>query len=108
MAFKKKSNTGYSTSFAQEILNGETLYIVGPELETQYEYIEGKPTQNIKGYQVWIATDNHNPFKVKFLPEDRPSLDSFTIGQEVTFEGLEALEFKNNIYFKATAINKKG
>lgn len=106
MAFKKKTNSGYSASLAQEVLNGENLYLVGLELEAQYEFIDGKPTQNLKGYQVWVATDNHNPFKVKFLPEDRPNLDGFSIGDSLTFEGLEALEFRQNIYFKATRMKK--
>lgn len=48
----------------------------------------------------------HNPFRVKFLPEDKPDLTYFTLGDEVTFDHLEAIQIKTNVYFRAKAIKK--
>lgn len=51
-----------------------------------------KRTDNIQGYQVYVATDNHNPFKVKFYPIISQELSKFEIGDIVEFEDLEAFE----------------
>lgn len=106
MAFKIKSQNGYSESFAEEALGGETLHIVGLELETQFEYENNTRTDTVTGYQVWVSTTTHNPFCVKFLPEDKPDLTYFTLGDEVTFDHLEAIQIKTNVYFRAKAIKK--
>lgn len=106
MAFKIRNTAGYSASLAQDALKGENLYLVGKALETQYEYSDNKRTDNITGYQVWVATDTHNPFKVKFAVEDQPNLDSLAIGDHITFDGLEAVQIKSNLYFRATKIKK--
>ena len=104
MAFKIKSQNGYSENFAEEALGGETLHIVGLELETQFEYENNTRTDTVTGYQVWVSTTTHNPFRVKFLPEDKPDLTYFTLGDEVTFDHLEAIQIKTNVYFRAKAI----
>ena len=106
MAFKIKNQNGYSEQFATEALGSETLHIVGLELETQYEYENNARTNTISGYQAWIATASHNPFRVKFLPENKPDLTFFSIGDEVSFEKLEAIQIKNNVYFRAKSIQK--
>lgn len=106
MAFKIKNQNGYSEQFATEALGSETLHIVGLELETQYEYENNARTDTISGYQVWIATASHNPFRVKFLPENKPDLTYFIIGDEVSFEQLEAIQIKSNVYFRAKGIQK--
>jgi len=63
----------------------------------------------IQAYQVYVATDNHNPFKIKFLPADKPDLSKFEIGDIVEFERLEAFENKfGQLYFRANGIKKKG
>lgn len=118
MVFYNKSN-GYSASLAKEALSNELVKLVGKQLEIQYEFektgevINGKEkmkrTDNIQGYQVYVATDNHNPFKVKFLPDNKPELSKFEIGDIVEFEDLEAFENKyGQLYFRATGIQKKG
>ena len=56
MAFKIKSQNGYSESFAEEALGGETLHIVGLELETQFEYENNTRTDTVTGYQVWVSS----------------------------------------------------
>lgn len=118
MAFFKKTN-GYSASLAEQALSDEVIKLVGKQLEIQYEFEKTgeiangkekmKRTDNIQGYQVYVATDNHNPFKVKFLPENKPNLSKFEIGDIVEFENLEAFENQyGQLYFRAKSILKKG
>ncbi|MGT2742905.1 hypothetical protein [Streptococcus plurextorum] len=116
MAFYKKTS-GYSSNLAQQLLDGEVVKLVGKQVEDQFEFIKTgdivngkekmKRTQNVQAYHVYVATDSQNPFRIKFLPENKPDLSGFEIGDTVTFEGLEAYE--NNygqVYFRATAIKK--
>ena len=116
MAFFKKVN-GYSVSLANEALSNELIKLVGKQLEIQYEFektgevVNGKEkmkrTDNIQGYQVYVATNNHNPFKIKFLPNDKPELSKFEIGDIVEFEDLEAYENQyGQLYFRAKGIKK--
>lgn len=116
MAFFKKTN-GYSASLAEQALSNEVVKLVGKQLEIQFEFektgefVNGKEkmkrTDNIQSYQVYVATDNHNPFKVKFLPEDKPVLSKIDIGDVVEFEGLEAFENKyGQLFFRASSIKK--
>ena len=116
MAFFKKVN-GYSVSLAEEALSNELIKLVGKQLEIQYEFektgevVNGKEkmkrTDNIQGYQVYVATNNHNPFKIKFLPNDKPELSKFEIGDIVEFEDLEAYENQyGQLYFRAKGIKK--
>ena len=88
MAYFKRTN-GYSVSLAEEALSNELVKLVGKQLEIQYEFektgevVNGKEkmkrTDNIQAYQVYVATDNHNPFKIKFLPDDKPDLSKHLI-----------------------------
>ena len=116
MAYFKRTN-GYSVSLAEEALSNELVKLAGKQLEIQYEFektgevVNGKEkmkrTDNIQAYQVYVATDNHNPFKVKFLPEDKPVLSKIDIGDVVEFEGLEAFENKyGQLFFRASSIKK--
>lgn len=116
MAFFKKTN-GYSASLAEQALSNEIVKLVGKQLEIQFEFekagefVSGKEkmkrTDKIQAYQVYVATDNHNPFKVKFLPDNKPELSKFEIGDIVEFEDLEAFENKyGQLYFRAKSIKK--
>ena len=116
MAFFKKTN-GYSARLAEQALSDEVVKLAGKQLEIQFEFektgefVNGKEkmkrTDNIQSYQVYVATDNHNPFKVKFLPEDKPVLSKIDIGDVVEFEGLEAVENKyGQLFFRASSIKK--
>jgi len=118
MAFFKKTN-GYSASIAEQALSNEIVKLAGKQLEIQFEFekagefVNGKEkmkrTDKIQAYQVYVATDNHNPFKVKFLPENKPNLSKFEIGDIVEFENLEAFENQyGQLYFRAKDIQKKG
>lgn len=116
MAFFKKTN-GYSASIAEQALSNEIVKLAGKQLEIQFEFekagefVNGKEkmkrTDKIQAYQVYVATDNHNPFKVKFLPEDKPDLSKIDIGDVVEFEGLEAFENQyGQLFFRASSIKK--
>ena len=116
MAFFKKTN-GYSARLAEQALSDEVVKLAGKQLEIQFEFektgefVNGKEkmkrTDNIQSYQVYVATDNHNPFKVKFLPEDKPVLSKIDIGDVVEFEGLEAFENKyGQLFFRSSSIKK--
>lgn len=116
MAFFKKTN-GYSARLAEQALSDEVVKLAGKQLEIQFEFektgefVNGKEkmkrTDNIQSYQVYVATDNHNPFKVKFLPKDKPVLSKIDIGDVVEFEGLEAFENKyGQLFFRASSIKK--
>ena len=116
MAFFTKTN-GYSARLAEQALSDEVVKLAGKQLEIQFEFektgefVNGKEkmkrTDNIQSYQVYVATDNHNPFKVKFLPEDKPDLSKIDIGDVVEFEGLEAFENQyGQLFFRASSIKK--
>lgn len=116
MAFFKKVN-GYSASLAEQALSDEVVKLAGKQLETQFEFektgeiVKGKEkmkrTDKILGYQVYVATDNHNPFKIKFLPDDKPDLSKLNIGDIVEFDSLEAFENQyGQLYFRAKGIRK--
>ena len=118
MAFFKKTN-GYSARLAEQALSDEVVKLAGKQLEIQFEFEKTgefvnvkeklKRTDNIQSYQVYVATDNHNPFKVKFLPENKPDLSKIDIGDIVEFETLEAFENQyGQLYFRAKGIKKKG
>ena len=116
MAYFKRTN-GYSVSLAEEALSNELVKLVGKQLEIQYEFektgevVNGKEkmkrTDNIQAYQVYVATDNHNPFKIKFLPDDKPDLSKLNIGDIVEFDSLEAFENQyGQLYFRAKGDRK--
>ena len=116
MAYFKRTN-GYSVSLAEEALSNELVKLVGKKIEIQYEFEKTgevtngkekmKRTDNIQAYQVYVATDNHNPFKIKFLPDDKPDLSKLNIGDIVEFDSLEAFENQyGQLYFRAKGIRK--
>lgn len=116
MAYFKRT-TGYSASLAEQALSDEVVKLAGKQLETQFEFektgeiVKGKEkmkrTDKILGYQVYVATDNHNPFKIKFLPDDKPDLSKLNIGDIVEFDSLEAFENQyGQLYFRAKGIRK--
>lgn len=116
MAFFKKTN-GYSASLAEQALSNEIVKLVGKQLEIQFEFekagefVNGKEkmkrTDKIQAYQVYVATDNHNPFKIKFLPKNKPDLTKLNIGDIVEFDDLEAFENQyGQLFFRASSIKK--
>lgn len=102
---KIKMSSGYSAEVLRKYIAGdEDVFLAGVVVETQYKFVDGKRTDDISGYQVYIATNNLNPFKIKF--ESEPDLSGLKIGDKVTLVDAQAIEIRGNVYFKANAIKK--
>lgn len=107
MAFSlNRTQNGYSEALATSALAGDPLYLAALVLDTQYEYKDNQRTDNITGYQVFVATPTQAPFKIKFEVDNQPNLEGFAIGDKVSFKGLQAIQIRNNVYFKASGISK--
>lgn len=106
MAFYKNTFSTYSTDNAKEALGDEKLLLTGRYPEKQVKFVDDKPTKEVSGLQIWVATESHNPFKVKLPADASIDLSDYHIGDIIEFENLEAIEFKSKIYFRATSIKK--
>ena len=102
---KIKNNFGYSSELAKDYIANSCAYLVGLAVEKQYVYVDNKRTEDISGYQVWLATNDENPFKVKF--EKQPDLSGLKIGDVVELDNLQAIKVRQNIYFKADGLTAK-
>ncbi len=77
-----------------------STYSLSINLDTQVKWVNGKPTDEVTGYQCWFIAEGTEPFKVKF--PNKVSLPSmFT---KIKFQNLEACEVGNNVYFKANGL----
>lgn len=101
-----KTNYGCTEKLAIDLLEDLTVYLAGPNVVAQKEYIDGKATDKIIGYQIWCATDEDNPFKIKFATKDKPDISGYKIGEKLIFDGLEAIQVQNKYYFRAKSVNK--
>lgn len=97
---KLTQTRGYSASNASKVLNGNPIQYVGPEMEIKYIWKNNRPTSQIDGYSTWFIQEGLPPFSVKF-PE-KVKLPDYL--QKVEFEGLEACEVRNNVYFRAKGL----
>lgn len=96
-----KNKSGYSETTAYKYINKNALIqCVTGDIEIQYEFIDQRRTDNIKGYKLWFVQKGLNPFYVKF--ETKPLLPLFL--SIVELENLKGVEIKNNVYFKAEGI----
>lgn len=100
----KKTLKGYSTEVAEKYLPTGKAMLVGMHPVVQYLYKEGKRTDEIQGYQVWFAIEDENPFKIKFI--QKPDLSKFELGDIVELQNLEAIEIRDNVYFRASSMKK--
>lgn len=89
-----------SETTAKYITDDKPIYSVSSEVETQYNYIEKKRTDEVKGYKLYFSQEGVNPFAVKF--EKMPTLPPFL--SEVKLDNLEAIEIRSNVYFRAEGI----
>ena len=90
------SQSSYSSeTTGKYIVDDKPIYNVSSEVETQYNYIEKKRTDEVKGYKLYISQEGVNPFAVKSLP---PFLS------EVKLDNLEAIEIRSNVYFRAEGV----
>lgn len=104
---KSKLRNGYSSELAKFYVSSkEDIISLSPELEPQYKWeakdTTRKPTSEIIGYRAWFSIKGEQPFQVKFL--NKVSLPSYLA--KVKFEGLEACEVRNKIYFRASDIKE--
>lgn len=97
----KNSLNSYHEGTAQQYLSAEKPIInVSSEIEIQYNWIDGKRTDEITGYKLYFSQEGVNPFAVKF--KKKPSLPAFL--SEVKLDNLEAIEIRSNVYFRSEGI----
>ena len=98
---KIKRTSGYSKDVAKMYIPGNTFtYSLSTDVSKQVKWIDGKPTDEVTGYQSWFIAEGTEPFKVKFTNRvELPAM--FT---KVKLQDLEACEVGNNVYFKANGI----
>lgn len=99
MKIKRKS--GYSKDVAKMYIPSDTqIFSLSTELTQQVKWVDGKPTNEVTGYQAWFVAEGTEPFKVKFAKKvNLPEMLTQT-----SLENLEACEVGSNVYFKATGI----
>lgn len=96
-----KQANRYSEATARKYIETKVpIKCVTSFIETQYEYVNNKATNNVRGFKLWFAQEGLNPFTVKF--EKKPELPPFF--SIIEFENLQGIEIKNNVYFKADGI----
>lgn len=95
------SQSSYSSeTTGKYIVDDKPIYNISSEVETQYNYIEKKRTDEVKGYKLYFSQEGVNPFAVKFAK--MPSLPPFL--SEVKLDNLEAIEIRSNVYFRAEGV----
>lgn len=98
---KIKRNSGYSADVAKVYVpNDVGIFSLSTELTKQVKWSEGKPTDEVTGYQAWFVAEGTEPFKVKFTTKVQlPKMLT-----QISLTNLEACEVGSNVYFKATDI----
>ncbi|WP_284642057.1 hypothetical protein [Paenibacillus silviterrae] len=97
----KNSQNAYNEDTARHyISDNKPIINVSSALETQYNWIDGKRTDEVTGYKLFFSQEGVNPFAVKF--EKKPILPPFLA--EVTLAKLEAIEIRSNVYFRSEGI----
>ena len=97
----KNSVNQYNEVKVKQYLSDEKPVInVSSEIENQYNWIEGKRTNEIIGYKLYFSQEGVNPFAVKF--EKKPTLPPFL--SEVKLDKLEAIEIRSNVYFRSEGV----
>ncbi|MDD3415718.1 MAG: hypothetical protein PHY47_17210 [Lachnospiraceae bacterium] len=97
----KNAVNQYNEAKVKQYLSDEKPVInVSSEIENQYNWIEGKRTDEIIGYKLYFSQEGVNPFAVKF--EKKPTLPPFL--SEVKLDKLEAIEIRSNVYFRSEGV----
>jgi hypothetical protein len=97
----KSSQNSYNTATAgQYIQDSKPIIIVSSEVEIQYNWVDGKRTDEVTGYKLYFAQEGLNPFAVKFVT--KPSLPPFL--SEIKLDKLEAIEIRLNVYFRSEGV----
>ncbi|ERH51134.1 hypothetical protein K4A81_03290 [Bacillus velezensis] len=100
MKTRNSQNSYYEKTALQYISDDKPIINVSSEIETQYNWIEGKRTDEVTGYKLYFTQEGVNPFAVKF--KKKPSLPPFL--SEIELEKLEAIEIRSNVYFRSEGI----
>jgi hypothetical protein len=97
----KNSQNAYSEGTAKQYISDDKPIInVSSDVETKYNWIDGKRTDEVTGYKIFFTQEGVNPFAVKF--EKKPTLLPFLA--EVTLDKLEAIEIRSNVYFRSEGV----
>lgn len=97
----KNSQNAYNEEKAKQYISDDKSIIsVSSEVETQYNWIDGRRTDEVTGYKLYFAQEGVNPFAVKFVK--KPSLPPFL--SEVKLDKLEAIEIRSNVYLRSEGI----
>lgn len=98
----KKS--GYSLEVARQYVdaNGEFL-VISPEVMEIFKYdsINKKYTDEVDSYKIRVVQAGTVDFSVKF--NKKVDVEQF---KKIKFKNLEAIELKNNVYFRADDISE--
>ncbi|CCF24184.1 Putative uncharacterized protein [Leuconostoc citreum LBAE C10] len=86
----------------QYVATDKPVYSISSSVELKYKWENSKPTKEITGYQISFVQEGLPPFNVKFKSE--PTLPKF-LGK-VSFDQLEALEVRSNVYFRANDLKE--
>jgi len=97
----KNSQNAYNEETAKQYISDDKPTInISSEVETQYNWIDGKRTDEVTGYKLYFTHEGVNPFVVKFVK--KPSLPPFL--SEVKLDKLEAIEIRSNVYFRSEGV----
>lgn len=97
----KNSQSAYNEEMAKKYISDDKPIIsVSSEVETQYNWMDGKRTDEVTGYKLFFSQEGVNPFAVKF--EKKPILPPFL--SEVKLDKLEAIEIRSNVYFRSEGV----
>ncbi|WP_433956862.1 hypothetical protein [Cytobacillus horneckiae] len=97
----KNSQNAYNEETARQYISHDKPIInVSSEIETQYNWIDGKRTNEVTSYKLYFTQEGVNSFAVKFLK--KPLLPPFL--SEVKMDKLEAIEIRSNVYFRSEGV----
>lgn len=104
MKMSKLQNNGYSGEFAEKCLGDNNVRLLkGAGATKQPEYKNGQPTGEIGSTRLEIYIENVGADKVK-LPADFDLDESIKDFSLIELVNVEAIQVKNNIYFRADDI----
>ncbi|NIK77953.1 hypothetical protein FHS15_003091 [Paenibacillus castaneae] len=97
----KNSQNAYNENTAKQYISDDKPIIsVSSQVETQYNWIDGKRTDEVTGYKLFFIQEGVTPFAVKL--EKKPSLPLFL--SEIKLDKLEAIEIRSNVYFRSEGV----
>lgn len=96
--------SNYTEALAEECLgNRKKHLLLGSGLSQQPEYVNGKPTGKIANTRLEFYLEGVGADKIK-LPADYQLDDSIKDFDQIEFINPEAIQVKNNVYFRAEGV----